>query len=128
VSYNSNRGTYDDADAFQFELNAALKRAGINDYVRRFHDLRHTSITHDAAAGADPVALMTKAGHSNMKTTQTNLHVAGVVFRKRGRPPGARGSSETRSPSRNVVSAETTRGPSGALSFGQNLLPEFLPT
>ncbi len=39
-----------------------------------------------------------------------------------------RGSSETRSPSRNFVSAETTRGPSGALSFGQNLLPEFLPT
>jgi integrase len=47
----------------------------------RFHDLRHTSITNDAAAGASPLALMTKAGHANMATTQHYIHLAGVVFR-----------------------------------------------
>ena len=75
------RGTSYDIDTFKAEFNAALKVAGIDDYVRPCHDLRHTSITNDAAAGANPVAIMTKAGHSNMKTTQTYLHVAGVVFR-----------------------------------------------
>ena len=71
----------EDGDGGFRSMSAALKRAGINDDVRPFHDRRHTSITNDAAAGANPVALMTKAGHSNMKTTQTYLHVAGVVFR-----------------------------------------------
>jgi len=27
------------------------------------------------------VALMTKAGHADMKTTKTYMHMAGVVFR-----------------------------------------------
>jgi hypothetical protein len=44
-------------------------------------DLRHTAITNDAAAGASPIAVMAKAGHANMRTTQTYLHLAGVVFR-----------------------------------------------
>ncbi len=42
--------------------------------------LRVTSITNDAIAGANPTALMTKAGHSNMATTKRYLRVAGVVF------------------------------------------------
>jgi integrase len=49
---------------------AALKKAGIEEYVRPFHDARHSSITNDAAAGANPTALMAKAGHSDMKTTK----------------------------------------------------------
>ena len=44
------------------------------------HDLRVTSITNDAIAGANPVALMTKAGHANMATTLRYLRLAGVVF------------------------------------------------
>jgi integrase len=56
-------------------------KAGVTGYVRAFHDLRHTAITNDAAAGANPVALMTKAGHSSMATTRTYLHLAGTVFR-----------------------------------------------
>ena len=60
----------------------ALTSAGINEYVRPFHDLRHTSITNYAAAGANPVAPKTKAGHSNMSTTQQYIHLAGVVFRE----------------------------------------------
>lgn len=48
--------------------------------MRPFHDLRVTSITNDAIAGANPVALMTKAGHANMATTRRYLRLAGVVF------------------------------------------------
>jgi len=50
--------------------------------LRPFHDLRVTSITNDAIAGANPVALMTKAGHSSMATTRRYLRLAGVVFRE----------------------------------------------
>ncbi len=39
-----------------------------------------TSITNDAIAGANPVALMTKAGYANMATTRWYLRLAGVVF------------------------------------------------
>jgi hypothetical protein len=39
-----------------------------------------TSITNDAIAGANPVALMTKAGHANMATTKRYLRLAGAVF------------------------------------------------
>jgi integrase len=49
--------------------------------VRPFHDLRHTAITNDAASGSNPIAVMTKAGHSDMKTTRKYMHLAGVVFR-----------------------------------------------
>jgi len=37
-------------------------------------------ITNDAIAGANPVALMTKAGHTSMATTRRYLRLAGVVF------------------------------------------------
>jgi integrase len=63
-------------DAFR----AALTAAGITDHVRPFHDARHASLTNGAAAGESPIALMTRAGHANMSTTQTYLHLAGVVF------------------------------------------------
>jgi len=59
----------------------ALRAAGITDYVRPFHDLRHTALTNEAATGSSPIALMTKAGHSDMKTTRVYLHLAGTVFR-----------------------------------------------
>jgi len=50
--------------------------------VRPFHDLRHTAITNDAASGSSPIAVMTKAGHSDMRTTRRYMHLAGVVFRE----------------------------------------------
>jgi integrase len=68
-------------DAFRDALNDALARAGIEDYVRPFHDLRHTAITNDAAAGSSAIAVMTKAGHASMATTKRYLHLAGAVFR-----------------------------------------------
>ncbi len=45
-------------------------------------DLRHTAITDDAAGGASAIALMAKAGHTNMATTKRYLHLAGALFRE----------------------------------------------
>lgn len=69
-------------ETFTAALRAAYGRAGMEwpDGLRPFHDLRVTSITNDAIAGANPVALMTKAGHANMATTKRYLKLAGVVF------------------------------------------------
>jgi integrase len=74
------KGTALDADSYAEAFRAALTAAGITDHVRPFHDLRHASLTNGAAAGEAPIALMTRAGHANMSTTQTYLHLAGVVF------------------------------------------------
>jgi hypothetical protein len=38
------------------------------------------ALTNEAASGSSPIALMAKAGHSNMKTTRIYLHLAGTVF------------------------------------------------
>jgi integrase len=59
---------------------AALERAGITDYVRPFHDGRHSAITNDAAAGNSGLAVMRRAGHSDFRTTQMYLDLAGVEF------------------------------------------------
>ena len=75
------RGTVYRAETFEEALRAALRAAGVEGRVRAFHDLRHTAITNDAAAGSSAIAVMTKAGHSDMRTTKTYLHLAGVVFR-----------------------------------------------
>ena len=54
------------------------------------HDLRVTSITSDALAGATPVALKAKAGHSSMSTTERYVKLAGVVFRSEAAAQAAR--------------------------------------
>jgi hypothetical protein len=48
--------------------------------MREFHDWRHTGITNAAAAGMSPLAIMRMAGHSDFKTTQKYIDLAGVVF------------------------------------------------
>ena len=63
------------------EFRAALKAAGITEYVRPFHDARHAALTNMAATGASPIAVMATAGHRSMQTTKQYLHLAGVVFR-----------------------------------------------
>jgi integrase len=67
---------------FSEALRAAYKAAGMEfpEGMRPFHDLRVTSITNDAIAGANPIALMTKAGHASMATTRRYLRLAGTVF------------------------------------------------
>jgi integrase len=81
VFHHPEKGTTYEAKTFSAALRAALKAAGVEGYVRAFHDLRHTAITNDAASGSNPIAVMSKAGHSDMKTTKRYLHLAGVVFR-----------------------------------------------
>lgn len=75
------KGTTYDAKTFSVALRAAMKAAKVDGHVRAFHDMRHTAITNDAASGANAIAVMTKAGHSDMKTTKRYMHLAGVVFR-----------------------------------------------
>jgi integrase len=80
VVFHSKRGTTYAAETFAAALKAALAAAGVEGDLRPFHDLRHASLTNGAAAGESPIALMTRAGHSNMATTKRYLHLAGTVF------------------------------------------------
>jgi integrase len=71
-------------------LRTALKRAEIGDYVRPFHDGRHTSRTNAAAAGIESTKLMALAGHSDFATTQGYIDLAGEVFRQEAELLGER--------------------------------------
>jgi integrase len=71
-------------------LKPALARAGIEKPFRPFHDLRHTSLTHAAAAGNPQIYVQARAGHSQGSITERYMHAAQVLF------PGAAERSETR--------------------------------
>jgi integrase len=71
-----------DPARYAVTFRAALKRARIDRPMRPFHDGRHTSITNAAAAGVSPAALMARAGHSDFKTTQGYIDLAGETFRQ----------------------------------------------
>lgn len=75
------RGSMIDDVWWAAQFRKALAAAEIEGHVRPWHDLRHTAITNDAAAGSSGLAVMAKAGHRSMSTTKTYLHLAGVVFR-----------------------------------------------
>jgi integrase len=81
VFCHSQRGSRVDHEWYAGEFRKALKAAGITDYVRPFHDARHASLTNGAAAGEKPLALMARAGHRSMATTNQYVHLAGVTFR-----------------------------------------------
>ena len=69
---------------------AALAAAGVTDYVRPFHDGRHSAITNDAAAGNSGLAVMKRAGHSDFRVTQQYLDLAGVDFAEEAERAAAR--------------------------------------
>jgi integrase len=71
-------------------LKPALERAGIERPFRPFHDLRHTSLTHAAAAGNPQIYVQARAGHSQGSITERYMHAAQVLF------PGAAAKSEAR--------------------------------
>jgi integrase len=71
-------------------MRPALKRAGITKPFRPFHDLRHTALTHEAAAGNPMSYIQLKAGHSQSAITERYIHAAQVVF------PGAAVRGEER--------------------------------
>jgi integrase len=68
----------------------ALKRAGITKPFRPFHDLRHTALTYEAAAGNPMSYIQLKAGHSQSAITERYIHAAQVLF------PGAAKRGEER--------------------------------
>ena len=67
-----------------------MKRAGIEKPFRPFHDLRHTALTHEAAAGNPMTYVQLKAGHSQSAITERYIHAAQVLF------PGAAALGEAR--------------------------------
>jgi integrase len=71
-------------------LRPALKRAGITKPFRPFHDLRHTALTYEAAAGNPMAYVQLKAGHSQSAITERYIHAAQVRF------PGAAARGEAR--------------------------------
>jgi integrase len=103
VFAHPDRGSRLSADHFAESFRAALAVAGITDYIRPFHDLRHTAITNAAAAGANPTELMTMAGNTDMRTTRIYTHLAGVVFPDAAKALEDRLLGVTRPPSLNGV-------------------------
>jgi integrase len=79
-----------DPNRYASTLKAALAKAKIERPMRPFHDGRHTAITQDAASGNAPLAIMTRAGHSNFKTTQLYIDLAGENFREEAERLGQR--------------------------------------
>lgn len=71
-------------------MRPALKRAKIEKPFRTWHDLRHTALTHEAAAGNPAVYVQLKAGHSQGSITERYIHAAQVLF------PGAAAKGEDR--------------------------------
>jgi integrase len=69
---------------------SAPQCAGITKPFRAFHDLRHTALTHEAAAGNPLVYVQMKAGHSQSQITERYIHAAQVLF------PGAAAKGEAR--------------------------------
>jgi integrase len=71
-------------------MRPALKQAKIEKPFRVWHDLRHTALTHEAAAGNPQAYVQLKAGHSQGSITERYIHAAQVLF------PGAAAKGEER--------------------------------
>jgi integrase len=84
------KGTPADASKASGYMRSALKKAGITKPFRAFHDCRHTSLTHAAAAGNPAIYVQHRAGHSQGSITERYLHGAQVLF------PGAAEAGEAR--------------------------------
>lgn len=84
------KGTPLDHSRYGDTFKLALGRAEIADRVRPFHDGRHAAITNDAAAGNAALAVMKRAGHSDFRTTQLYIDLAGVEFREEAERAAAR--------------------------------------
>ncbi|HEY8776134.1 MAG TPA: site-specific integrase [Gaiellaceae bacterium] len=85
-------------------MRPALRHAGIVKPFRPWHDLRHTALTHEAAAGNPAVYVQLKAGHSQGNVTERYIHAAQVLF------PGAAQRGEDRMFAHGVDTEEAERG------------------
>jgi integrase len=75
------KGTPADPARYAAILKLALAKAGITAPLRPFHDGRHTALTNAATAGNAPLSIQAQAGHSNFRTTQGYINLAGESFR-----------------------------------------------
>ena len=81
VFHQPGKGTpLDPARLARVYLRPALQAAGITKPFRAFHDLRHTALTHEAAAGNPLTYIQLKAGHSQAAITERYIHAAQVQF------------------------------------------------
>lgn len=71
-------------------MRKAIAKAGIERPIRPWHDLRHTALTHDAAAGNPAVYVQARAGHAQATMTARSVHAAQIAF------PGAAERAEDR--------------------------------
>ncbi len=71
-------------------MRPALRKAGIAKPFRHWHGLRHSALTHEAAAGNQAVYDQMWAGHSHGSVTERYVHAAQVLF------PGAAERGEAR--------------------------------
>ena len=83
-------GVLDPSKLARIYIRPALRRAGITKPFRPFHDLRHTALTHEGAAGNPMSYIQLTAGHSQSQITERYIHAAQVLF------PGAAAKSEDR--------------------------------
>jgi integrase len=83
-------GTPLDPSKLSSYMRKAIKKGGIERPIRPWHDLRHTALTHDAAAGNPAVYVQARAGHAQATMTERYVHAAQVAF------PGAAERSEER--------------------------------
>lgn len=81
VFHHPHKGTpLDPSRLSRTYLRPALQAADITKPIRPFHDLRHTALTHDAAAGNPLTYIQHKAGHSQIAITQRYIHAAQTQF------------------------------------------------
>jgi len=77
---------FQDRDRRQFCPSGATWGGGItrrqvhHKPFRAWHDLRHTALTHEAAAGNPAVYVQLRAGHSQGSITERYIHAAQVLF------------------------------------------------
>ena len=83
-------GTPLDGSKLSRYMQKAIKAAGIERPLPPLHDLRHTALTHDAAAGNPAVYVQARAGHAQASMTERYVHAALVAF------PGAADKAEAR--------------------------------
>jgi hypothetical protein len=69
---------------------AGAQKGGDREAVSPWHDLRHTALAHEAAAGNPAVYVRMKAGHAQGSVTERYVHAAQVLF------PGAAEKGEAR--------------------------------
>ena len=73
-------GDADCRQGYAEKFRAALTAVGITEYVRPFHDARHSALTNLALDATNATYLQMTARHSDLKTTQHSVHLAGQTF------------------------------------------------